>query len=163
MRMFAGLSFVLAGVPRCHSPRDVPPCKGPTLRMVRKQQDDILRVRDGDRLDHGDLIQVGYLGVTEGSYGAILSQDGRGFITVHLPSDSESQSAPLESADWLDYSFKLDDAPDFEHFFFVVHERPFLVDPVINTLQSGSLDDDVRFVAEFHLRKPRRPPTDFLR
>lgn len=99
----------------------------------------------GDQIRAGDRLQLYYAGArhTGGAYyGAILSIDGRGTVTVHFPdSDQTGQqtgqqaggaalmAAPLQPEGLvpLDHSYELDDAPHFEHFVLITGSRPFPV------------------------------------
>jgi hypothetical protein len=62
----------------------------------------------------------------------ILSVDGRGVVTQHLPRDG-TQAARLaaESQVLLDFAYELDDAPRWERFYFVAGPAPFDATPVI--------------------------------
>ena len=50
------------------------------------------------------------------SYGAIISVDGRGAFTQHLPLKGEF-AVPLVARDTLDFAYELDDAPHWERFY----------------------------------------------
>lgn len=92
---------------------------------------------DGATVRRGDLVQVGYLAVTE-RYGAIVSIDGRGAVSWHLPATGNGQAAALKKNGerWLDDAYQLDDAPDFERFFIVTSVNPFDVRAVDKAAQS---------------------------
>ena len=64
----------------------------------------------------------------DGRYGVILSIDGRGVVTLHLP-PSGDRAAPLQSGrvTLLDQAYELDDAPGWERFYFVTGDTPFAV------------------------------------
>ncbi len=81
----------------------------------------------GARTRAGDVLQLSY--VSAGApYGAILSIDGRGNVTRHLPATGDS-AAPLAAggAVPLDHAYVLDSAPSFERFFLVTASAPFPV------------------------------------
>ncbi|KFA91401.1 hypothetical protein [Archangium violaceum] len=79
---------------------------------------------DSARVQAGDVLQLSY--VSGGRpYGAVLSVDGRGSVTLHAP---ESPTGPLELKGGtvpLPSAYALDDAPAFERFFFVTSDEPF--------------------------------------
>jgi hypothetical protein len=81
---------------------------------------------DGAILHEGNTIQLAYR-VSGGAeqYGVIFSIDGRSALTVHYPC-REGQSARLITGRRiaLDEAYTLDDAPDYEIFFFVVSDKP---------------------------------------
>ncbi len=83
----------------------------------------------GTLVQRGDVIQLGYT-ASEARYGAIVSVDGRGTITWHLPAGfmGTPRSSPAlerQGRVMLPSAYELDDAPGFERFFFVYSERPF--------------------------------------
>lgn len=74
---------------------------------------------DGDLAQAGDLLQIAYVpaGKTDG---VIFSTDGRGTVTRHFPeADSDSSILVQEKKVLLTFSYELDDAPEFERFFFI--------------------------------------------
>jgi hypothetical protein len=79
----------------------------------------------------GDLIQVRYFAAQK-KFGIIFSIDGRGSVTLHYP-QSESGSPALEPNQevFLRESFKLDDAPLFERFFFITCDTTFSVSEIL--------------------------------
>ncbi|MCI0569819.1 MAG: ActD-like protein [Myxococcaceae bacterium] len=91
------------------------------------------RLTSSARARRGDVLQLGYVAAGQ-AYGAIVSVDGRGTVTFHLPERGE-QAAPLQgrrdgAAVALPSAYELDDAPAFERFFLVTSEQPFAVEAV---------------------------------
>ncbi|HEY5908808.1 MAG TPA: hypothetical protein VIZ31_12255, partial [Vicinamibacteria bacterium] len=80
--------------------------------------------------DH-DLVQLAYQAVGR-RYGAIVSIDGRGVVTQHLPA-SGSEAAPLQAGAPvpLPQAYELDDAPGFERFYLVTSDAPFPLESVV--------------------------------
>jgi len=78
-------------------------------------------------LGGGDEIQLAYYAAKK-RYGVILSIDGRGSVTTHLPLHGP-QALPIETTkpELLPYSYRLDDAPDFETLFLITSDQPFTV------------------------------------
>jgi hypothetical protein len=105
------------------------------LLVYRKIQDEVEILSDGEHARVGDLLQLAYV-TTEDSYGMILSVDGRGTVTLHLP-ENKGESIKLE---WgkqflLPNAIELDDAPKFERFFFLTSESPIDVNGVLQKAQ----------------------------
>ena len=83
---------------------------------------------DGSTVRQGDIIQLVYQvspNVSGDRHGVIFSIDGRSVVTLHYPyrigqttSLVANKSVPLHEA------YKLDDAPYYEMFFFVVSDKP---------------------------------------
>lgn len=96
---------------------------------------------DGDRARTGDLLRIGYKVATPG-YGVILSVDGRGLVTRHLPADGE-RAVPLAHGDTvlLDSSYELDDAPRWERFYLVTSQSAFDIEPVLTALRRAAPRD----------------------
>jgi hypothetical protein len=108
----------------------------------------------GDRVTEGTTLQVGYVsGANE--YGVIVSIDGGGTVTLHFPlSAVTGQALEGEGEVLLPYAYILDDAPDFERFFFVVSEKPFSVETVLEAAET--LSENPETAESQSLRLPRR-------
>ena len=104
----------------------------PSLAVFRKTDDHSETLADGDLARPGDLIRLGYRAAGR-RFGVILSLDGRGNVTLHLPRQGR-RAAALQGAEvvLLDHAFELDDAPGWERFFFVTSETPFDLDAVVD-------------------------------
>jgi anti-sigma factor RsiW len=113
----------------------------------------------GSRARARDVVQIVYqLGAER--YGAIVSIDGRGNVTAHLPKAGEQAVALNAGAPVpLPEAYELDDAPAFERFYLVTATEPFAVEVVIAALRrpgdaaTGRLDlpgefDQLSFVLE---------------
>src|SRR5215471_10638729 len=92
----------------------------PSLAIYRRTPSGSERLADGDIVRAGDLLRVGYRSAGR-AYGVILSIDGRGALTMHLPpTGSESMSlASDKTTTLLDRAYELDDAPNVERFYFI--------------------------------------------
>lgn len=93
-------------------------------RRVSAQQ--IETVSSGSALRSGDLLQIAYK-PGKARFGTIFSIDARGTVTLHYPEDENGSNAltPSQKPLLLPNAYELDDAPDFERFFFVTSDRPF--------------------------------------
>lgn len=103
----------------------------PSLRVYRRVGQDQERLDQGAVVRPADLLQLAY--VAKGyDHGVILSVDGRGGVTLHLPSEPGGSTAlSLDGEQALGFSYELDDAPDFERFFLVTSEKPVDVQAVL--------------------------------
>jgi hypothetical protein len=81
----------------------------------------------------GNTVQLAYMVGAPEKYGVIFSVDGRGVVTMHYPA-TVSQSTKLIAGKQtpLDEAYTLDDAPDYEAFFFVVDDAPLDAKAVLN-------------------------------
>ncbi len=79
----------------------------------------------------GDLLQLSYV-AAGASYGVVVSVDGRGAVTLHLP-EGGGRAAELRrgGAVALAHAYQLDDAPGFERFFLVTGRAPFDASTVV--------------------------------
>ena len=95
------------------------------------------RLRDGTPAARGDLLQLAYL-AGDARFGALLSIDGRGHVTVHWPEAGAEIAAPLSARGEvrLPSAYELDDAPAFERFFLVTADAPFPVAPVLEAARA---------------------------
>jgi hypothetical protein len=101
------------------------------LSVWRKTGDGAERLADGAVARAGDVVQLSYL-AAGARYGVILSIDGRGVVTFHLPEGwerGEARSPALDATGeiTLASAYELDDAPSFERFFLVCGDGPFAV------------------------------------
>jgi anti-sigma factor RsiW len=100
---------------------------GPRLLVYRKTAVGSEVLESGAIVRAGDLLRVGYRPAGQ-RFGVIISVDGRGVVTQHLPA-SGGQAALLSAKErvLLDSSFELDDAPGWERFYLVTSNAPFAV------------------------------------
>ena len=107
-----------------------------SLAIYRNSEHGTETLHDDDVARPGDLIRVGYRSAGP-AYGAILSVDGRGVITFHLPVEGDRAVAlEIGETTLLARAFELDDAPRFERFFFVTAAEPFDLAPVIRAAEA---------------------------
>jgi len=122
------------------------------LLVYRKIQDRVETLSDGEKARAGDLLQLAYV-TTEDSYGMILSIDGRGAVTLHLPeSKGDSTKLELSKQSLLPNAIELDDAPEFERFFFLTSDSPIDVDEVL--LEAQDLAKNLEQVRQNNLDLP---------
>ncbi|MCL2273163.1 MAG: hypothetical protein FWC19_10220, partial [Treponema sp.] len=98
---------------------------------------DIIKLTDQYSINEGNTVQLVY-SVYENSsddkYGVIFSIDGRSVITMHYPHTSwQSSLLDRGRAVPLDEAFTLDDAPDYEIFFFIAANAPINTGSILAT------------------------------
>ena len=105
----------------------------PGLTVYRKTDTGSETLADGAIARSGDVIRLGYRAAGK-PFGVILSIDGRGAVTLHLPRTGEHAAALRGGEPWvlLDQAYELDDAPGWERFYFVTGQTSFAVQPVID-------------------------------
>lgn len=123
------------------------------------------QLADGAIARPGDVIRIGYR-VSEAGFGAIVSVDGRGLVTVHHPGDGVT-SAPLQGGDLvlLNQSYELDDAPQRERFYIVTSSTPFDVGAIVAIIRRETAGHDAATLplpgnleqSSFVLQKDSRP------
>lgn len=96
------------------------------------------RLSDGCHAARGDLLQLAYDKAPEGLFGVLLSIDGAGRVTQHLPEEGARISSRLTSMREiaLPSAYELDDAPTFERFVLVTSAQPFAVATVVNAARA---------------------------
>jgi hypothetical protein len=105
----------------------------PKLVLFRKAQQGAEPLHPGDPVGPGAILRIGYQAAGL-RYGAILSCDGNGQVTVHFPVQGE-QAATLEAGEsLLPTAYELDAAPEYERFFLVMADTPFALAPLRQTL-----------------------------
>lgn len=103
--------------------------KGKTaeLRLYRNTPGGPERLASGASASAGDVIQVEFH-PGDFSYGAIISVDGNGSVTVHWPKRPEDGTAlSALPGRRLPEAFRLDDAPGFERFHLLLSDRPLVL------------------------------------
>jgi hypothetical protein len=111
---------------------------GPALAVYRRTADGSETLADGAIAHAGDVIRVGYRPAGKG-FGVILSIDGRGAVTMHLPPHGERAAAlKSESTVLLDDAYELDDAPRWERFYFVTSDEAFDVAPIVTAVRRAA-------------------------
>ena len=105
----------------------------PHILVHRKINNTVELMENGDNASAGDLLQIAYVSVGV-PYGVILSIDGRGVVTLHYP-ESEDTEPILDQnkKTLLSTSYELDDAPDFERFFFITSKSKIDVQAILNS------------------------------
>jgi hypothetical protein len=107
----------------------------PELLLFRKTDSGSEQLENGAAAREHDLILIHYKAAGQ-AYGVILSADGRGTITQHLPATgSTAQRLQTDGAISLEYAYELDDAPDWEVFYFVTSDAPFEVTTATEALK----------------------------
>jgi hypothetical protein len=103
----------------------------PSLTMFRQTPQGSEALADGVAAREGDIVRLAYQAAGR-SFGFILSIDGRGGVTMHLPATGR-EAARLRPGDkvLLDQAYELDDAPRWECFYLVTAQEPFDVQPVV--------------------------------
>lgn len=116
----------------------------PSLSLFRQTPRGSETVADKATAREGDVVRLAYRAAGQ-AYGVIVSIDGRGAVTVHLP-PAGREAVRLQPGDnvLLDSAYELDDAPRFECFYFVTAREPFDTQPVIEAAkQAAAIDHPV--------------------
>jgi hypothetical protein len=109
----------------------------PSLHVFRKAGKAAERLADGAAARAGDELQLAYNAKGK-RFGALLSLDGAGRVTFHLPETGGKAEALPRGLVTLPHAYQLDAAPAFERFVLVVGDKPF---------DLGALPDFVRGAA----------------
>jgi hypothetical protein len=98
------------------------------------------QLTDQTVLREGNTVQLAY-SVDTNSYGVIFSIDGRSAVTMHYPYEpgQSTQLIPGKRVA-LDEAYTLDDAPDYEIFFFVVSNKPLDVPAILKSAEQLARD-----------------------
>ncbi|RKH38777.1 ActD-like protein, partial [Corallococcus llansteffanensis] len=123
----------------------------PRLDVHRQSAARSERLTDGAHAQAGDVVQLSYTSAGK-AHGVLVSVDGRGAVTLHLPETGEAgqkpghQSAVLERSGThlLPRAYELDDAPGFERFFFITADAPFALDGVLSAARVLAASPDAR-------------------
>jgi hypothetical protein len=112
---------------------------------------------DGAVLQPGERLQL-VLDPAGAPHAAVVSVDGRGQVTLHLPREGNDTRLPSAGALALDRSFRLDDAPNFEVFYALTSQEPIELDLVVEAAARGGPERELALEGvqqtRFVLHKP---------
>ncbi len=102
------------------------------LLLYRMKGTEIEELKNNETARAGDVIQIGYIAAGNYKHGVILSIDGRGTVTLHLPDSSRPEKEIVTNRRiLLDKSYELDDSPSFERFILILSAGPLNTDDMI--------------------------------
>ena len=118
----------------------------PQIKLYRQKGLEIQALNDGDFARSGDVIQITY-NAGESEYGVIFSVDGNGNITRHFPENTWNAAKLEHRADEtpLDFSYELDNAPDFECFVMVTSKKQFTLNDIENKIKNKT---DIDYITQ---------------
>ncbi|MBN1940324.1 MAG: hypothetical protein JW843_12120 [Candidatus Aminicenantes bacterium] len=108
------------------------------LEIYRKAEASAEILKAGETVRAGDLLQIAYLPAGK-PFGLIASLDGRGAVTLHYP-ETASASTRLAAGPLvrLATSYELDDAPDFECFYFLTSDAEIDVRGLLKRISASA-------------------------
>lgn len=108
------------------------------IRLYKKTDDGVQLLANGDSVKKGDVIQITYA-PGKNNYGVIFSVDGNGNITRHFPEKSwKSERLSHEKPEIpLNFSYELDNAPNFECFVMVSSEKEFNLNDIEKRIENS--------------------------
>jgi hypothetical protein len=116
--------------------------KEPELRLYRQASGGPERLLPGASASAGDIVQAEF---HPGSfaYGAIVSVDGNGSVTLHWPSRPDAGTAWSSASEYrLPEAFELDRAPGFERFHMLLSDRPIELESLLRRAAASSGRDE---------------------
>ena len=119
--------------------------RNPKINLYRQDGDKITSLKNGAFAKSGDVIQITYNAGNK-NYGVIFSVDGNGNITRHFPEDSWQAEPLLHNYNEtpLDFSYELDNAPNFECFVMVTSKEQFTLDDLEDKIKNKTDIDYLR-------------------
>lgn len=110
------------------------------LVIFRKTGEEAELLEQGMKAKEGDLLQIAYIAAGE-KYGVILSLDGNGVATLHFPAKPSGSTALQQGKKiLLGNSYELDDAPQYERFFFITSDAPIDVVAVMAKAEAHAVN-----------------------
>jgi hypothetical protein len=109
----------------------------PRILLFRQESAGPEALPANERVRAGDVLQVAYVAAGR-TYGVVVSIDGNGVVTLHLPESEGGVSSKLQPNGEvpLSHAYELDDAPGFERFFLVTAGEPFATGQVLDAARS---------------------------
>lgn len=114
------------------------------LEIWRKTTDSNEKLLDNSKAKEGDLLQIRYI-VEKKCYGTILSMDGNGVLTVHF-SGKNGKAAELDAGKIVSLAnaYELDNAPEFEKFYFITSNNEFSLAPVAESILQDKMPKNLQ-------------------
>lgn len=130
------------------------------LSLYRQNGSQISKIQTGAHAEEGDVIQITYQAGKE-NYGIIFSVDGNGNITRHFPENSWTAGQLKHGSEEipLDFSYELDDAPEFEYFVFVTSEKEFNLDDINKRIKNSK---DVEYLQKLNFLPKKTEAVSFV-
>lgn len=127
----------------------------PSLRVYRKAAAGrIERLKEGAPTRAGDELQLAYVAAGH-RFGAVLSVDGGGQVTFHLPAVAgPAVWLRTDGETELPSSYELDAAPGFERFLFVASDEAFDASALADVARGRTPPPAGKFAVFFTVRKP---------
>jgi hypothetical protein len=113
----------------------------PHISVYRKTADSYEKLLQKQFAETGNLLQIRY-SAAEAIHGVIASIDGNGTVTLHFPQEVTG-STILNGKGEISTpnSYELDNAPDFERFYFITSKVPINVEESIKAIKSQGASD----------------------
>jgi anti-sigma factor RsiW len=136
---FAVVVCLLAVLPPAFERRALPETRikglAPTLFLFRESATRPEPLASPATARADDVVQLAYQAAGR-RYGVVVSIDGRGQVTRHLPRTGDQAAKLLPGGPVaLPAAYRLDDAPGFERFFLVTADGPFSVEVVVRATE----------------------------
>lgn len=108
-------------------------------------------IKNNSLAQEGDLFQIAYTAGNK-KYGIILSLDGKETFTLHYP-ETEDKNCQLKHGQlvYLEHSYELDNAPDFEQFWFISSNTKIDIAGIIKMIKKGKIKNLMDTSAKFSL------------
>lgn len=115
----------------------------PSLQVYRRQGSSAELLGPETPLRAHDVLQLGYVAAGH-AHGVLLSIDGAGQVTLHQPAEPQASTRlqGTQGERLLTTAYELDDAPDFERFFWIVADQPLPVDTLLARARALATDKD---------------------
>lgn len=135
---------------------------GSILHIYKKDGDEAIKLESNNHVIENDFLQISYIAAGS-TYGSIISVDGNGVVTQHLP-DSGKVAVELDNEGEvaLEYSYQLDNAPKYERFFFITSNQPFSTRTLIEELTGNKKADKTSLKSIKKLLPNHTDVTDLL-
>lgn len=114
---------------------------GPVLQVWRQTETGAERLENNAEVSAGDRLQVRFQ-AAGAPHGVIVSIDGRQQTTLHFPDFEGGDTSLAPGASTLNHSYQLDDAPDFERFFFITSDSPLDTSAILDALEELARQSD---------------------
>lgn len=107
----------------------------PMLRLYKRTSDEPVLLERNAAVGAGDQLQIKYV-PENATHGVIFSIDGSGVVTLHFPASTMGSTKLDSKPSTLDFAYTLDDAPNFERFYFITSSHAIDVEKVLQNVEN---------------------------
>jgi hypothetical protein len=106
----------------------------PQIELFKKLNGDSIKIESNSIVNQGDQLMIRYHSKGK-KYGMIFSIDGNNRVTTHFPINFKDSTKIESGQQLLPFAYTLDDAPEYEIFYFITDNKEIDSKQIINSIK----------------------------